>query len=209
MHIFCALVPPGDVVIDLADVVASARRKTEVAPMPKRRFGRRPASPVQLLNAPPLEPIPIRDMRFHITTFGNVTTGDAHRIARCLASAAVEWPTPAVFFAGAVAPDITRDRSVWARLGGEVDDTTAIARNVVQTVERLGLYADRRRFRPVLAVANTTDATEPEDMEALADALGHYRSPKWVVDAVSLFTTAFDGSRAEAKEIERIPLGHP
>lgn len=207
MHLFSALVPPRDIADDLADVVASVRRPVDVAPTPKRRFGRRPPAPAPVLSRPPLEIVPISDMRFHITTFGNVTTGDAAKITRCIAEAAVDWPAPTVYFAGAVAPDFPRDRSVRARLDGDLDAMTALARGVIQTVERVGLYADRRRFRPVLAVAKATDDTELADVEAAADALTHYRSPSWTVDAISLFTTVFDGPHETAKEIERVPVG--
>lgn len=145
-------------------------------------------------------------MRLPITGFGNVTTSDAHSIAEAIGAAAADWSVPTVFFSGATALDFPGDRSVWAKLDGDVAALAAIARGVTQSVERLGFFVDRRAFRPMLSIATVTDATVAADLETLVDALDAFRGQDWVVDCVVLTTSAFVGPSAESRELERIPL---
>ncbi|MCW2754044.1 MAG: hypothetical protein JWQ32_1455 [Marmoricola sp.] len=204
-----ALVPPRAALDELADVVRSVRRRVEiVAPAPAPRFGRRP--PVQVPTEPlepPLEDVALAILRLPITGFGNVTSGDAHKIIETIAAAAAEWMPPTVCFTGGAALEFPGDRSVWAKLAGDLDALSEIARGVPQCVERLGFFVDRRVFRPMLSIATVTNATIAADLETVVAALDAFRGQDWIVDSIILTTEAFVGGRSETQELERIPVG--
>ena len=96
-------------------------------------------------------------MSLPIAGFGNVTAGDAVNLADTLKDAAAEWACPTVQLAGGGALEFPDDRSVWAKLDGDVEALVAVARGVVQSVASRGFFVDRRTFRPWLAVATITD----------------------------------------------------
>jgi len=198
-------VPPRDALEELVGVVRSGRREPAVEPEPKRGlFGRRSADVVAPQQPPVLIDVPIDSLRLPITSFGNLTTNDARRLVAALSEAAAGWAWPVVRFAGGGALEFPGDRAVWARLDGDVVGITAIARDVTTTVERLGLFVDRRAFRPMLAVATVTESTVGSDLEQVVDALDGLSGQPWQVDTVVLTVTAGDGS---TQEYERIPIG--
>lgn len=141
-----------------------------------------------------------------IAGFGNVTPTDAHRVVAALTTAAADWPRPELVLSGMAEFDSPTDSSLWARLEGDLDALFAIARDVTRCVERLGFFVDRRAFQPMLEIATTGKDADPRDLDAAADALASFRGQPWVMDALTVFTTAFIGAQSVWREYERIPL---
>lgn len=205
MLLHAVFVPPRDALVELLDVVRAGRRDPAAeAPAKRSRFLRRSAEPVPGDVPPVLLDVPIEDLRLPITSFGNLTANDSRRLVDALTEAAAEWGRPAVSFAGGGALEAPGDRSVWARLDGDIGALTDIARGVTTTVERLGLFVDRRVFRPMLAVATVTESTTGPDLEHVVGALQNLRGQPWQVDAVVLTATAGPGA---VQEYERIQVG--
>jgi hypothetical protein len=154
-----------------------------------------------------LEHVPISHMYLPVTEFGNLTTSDAHTLAAAITEAAATWSPATVHFAGGTALDFPGDWSVWAKLDGDVDPVLAIARGMTQCVERLGLFVDRRLFRPMLSLATVTEATTGPYLQAVVDALDAFRGEDWTIDHISLMTKTFVGDKPAPKEFQQIPLG--
>ena len=171
------------------------------------RLGRHRASrPADVPEEPAvLEHVPVERMVVPITGFGNLTTHDAHRVADAIAAEAEGWAPAAVSLAGGTALDFPGDWSVWARLAGDVEAFSAAARGVVQCVERLGFFVDRRQYRPMLSVATVTPATTGPYLQAVVDALEGFRGEEWAA-AISLTKETFVGGKPETQEFARIPL---
>jgi hypothetical protein len=204
-----AIVPPRTACEAVDEVVRSVPVPVPVdAPqLPgKRRLGRRKDETTPAPAAAMLEHVPIGDMRLPITGFGNLTTTDAHRVADEIRTAAAAWAAPTVLFAGGTALDFPGDWSVWAKLDGDVDALAAVARGVVQTVERLGFFVDRRAYRPMLSVATVTPATTGPYLQSVVDALDAFRGEDWTAD-IALTRETFVGGQTELTEFQRIPLG--
>jgi 2'-5' RNA ligase len=211
MLVHGAIVPPRAALEAVDAVVRSIRVPVERAPQPaaprgiRARFGRHRADVEPDAEPPPamLEHVPLPEMRLPITAFGNLTTHDVHRLTEELRLAAGSWRQQSVCFAGGTALDFPGDWSVWAKVEGDLDALSAMARSVPQAVERLGFFVDRRKFRPMLSVATVTTATTGPFLQEVVDALDAFRGEEWPVE-LSLLKETFVGSRPEMVEFERI-----
>ncbi len=186
MRLFSALVPPQEVLDDVAQVVHS------VAPGTRE-----------------LDVVPVPEMHIPVSLFGNVTLGDARSLRAMLAREASDWQAPKVWFAGAAALEWPGDQSVWAKLDGDVDDLFAIARGVAGVVRRLGFFVDRRKFRPWLSVGTITDHTTAPYLERLVGALDDFQGRPWRLEELCLLRALplnDDGSEAGFEIVERMPL---
>jgi 2'-5' RNA ligase len=210
MLVHGAIVPPR-AVLDAVDAVVRSV-PIPVGPPPEAagakglrgRFGRHRADVGTTPDAPVmLEHVPVQRMTLPITGFGNLTTRDVHRVTEEIRLAAEAWRLPTVRFAGGAALEFPGDWSVWAKLVGDLDDLSAIARSVPQAVERLGFFVDRRKFRPMLSVATVTPATTGPFLQDVVDALDAFRGEEWVAE-VSLLKETFVGTKPELVEFERI-----
>lgn len=200
-----AFVPPREALAELVDVVRSGRREPVAEPPPRRGLFQRRAPEVVAPPGPPvLVDVPVEQLRLPITSFGNLTTHDARRLVDALSEAAADRGRPAVAFCGGGALEFPGDRSVWARLDGDVRALTDLARVVTTTVERLGLFVDRRVFRPMLAVATVTESTTGPDLDHVVGALEHLHGTPWQVDEIVISASAADGS---LNEFARVPVG--
>lgn len=199
-------VPPREALDELFASMHSVRRELLREEPRKRGFLRRQGEPSVPEDVPPvLLDVAVEALRLPITAFGNLAANDLRRLVAALEEAAADWPQPTVRFSGGGALEFPGDAAVWARLDGEVEALGGIAREVTRCVERLGLFVDRRVFRPALAVATVTTSTVGEDLEAVVGALDALQGRPWTVDAVVLTTdTRADGN---PQEYERIPLG--
>lgn len=213
MLVHGAIIPPRAVLEALDAVVRSVPVPVEaVASPPQRgrlgRFGRhRDETPGVVAEGPVmLEHVPIERMSLPITGFGNLTTHDANRLADAIAQAASGWDPPTVRFAGGTALDFPGDWSVWARLEGDVDALGAVARGVMQSVEGLGFFVDRRQFRPMLSVATVTPATTGPFLQEVVDALEAFRGEEWTA-GISLTKETFVAGKPAMAEFRRIPIG--
>jgi hypothetical protein len=182
-------------------------------PQSTSRFLRRrvkepvPSSPQTL--EPELDFVPVTKMSLPIAGFGNVTREDTAKLTDCLRDAAAAWPCPTVHLAGGGALEFADDRSVWARLDGDVEGLLAVARGVVESVASRGFFVDRRTFRPWLAVATITDTTTACHLESVVAALDAFRGAPWTVEWVSITKPSFDLGPGGSMEAHRIPLAAP
>jgi 2'-5' RNA ligase len=212
MLLHAVIVPPLIVLEAVAHVIASVDRPAAAAAPPRKGFltrrGSRGAPAADSSNAGvhELDLIPTGQMNFPITGFGNVTTGDALKLTEALIAAAATWARPTVRFAGGAALEFPDDRSVWAKLDGDIASLMTVASGVTQSVERLGFFVDRRKFRPSLSVATITGQTTGPYLERVVAALDAFRGEAWTVEHVSLTTRSFDAASPAPKEIARIPL---
>ena len=207
MILHSVIVPPRPALDQLVDVVRSVRRAPDVEAESRWRIFRRHGDAPQQPAVSLLEERPIPSMQIPIAGFGNVTPADTTRIVQALAAAASEWKPPRVRFMGLADPKIPADGTVWVRLRGDIEALTEIGRGVPRSVERVGFFVDRRRFRPMLAVARLSSAATAADWEHVVETLDSFRGREWVVDTLVLTKLAFDGPNTASQEHERIPIG--
>lgn len=212
MHVRAALVPPGPIAEAVAALVSSVPVPPEPAPpVPAGRglFRRRREDPVPAereIPAPQLDPLPSEQLQLPLCSFGNLTTEEVNRLRSKLAGIAAGLPSPTVWVAGGGALEFDGDRSVWARLEGDVDGLWKVFRGINEGVERLGFFLDRRSFRPWLAVGTINDATRAPYLEDVVAALDAYRGEPWLVDDVVLSKLSLTDKQASV-ELDRVPLG--
>lgn len=213
MHVRASLVPPPPIAGAVADLVASVPLPVEPAPpIPSSRglFRRRredPAPAEPSVPEPELDLFPQDQLQLPLCSFGNLTTEEVNRLRTALAGIASDLPTPEVWVAGGGALEFEGDRSVWAKLEGDVDGLWKVFRGINEGVERLGFFLDRRSFRPWLALGTINDATTAPYLEDVVAALDAYRGEEWLVDDVVLSKLALTGKPPASIEINRVPLG--
>lgn len=186
MRLFAGLLPPDEALAELAHVVRSVAPET-----------------------PELEARAVADMYMPVTQFGNVTLGDARSLESTLRREAAGWAAPKLYFAGGTALEWPGDQSVWAKLGGDVDDLLVIGRGVSNVVRRLGFLVDRRQFRPWLSVGSITDHTTAPYLERLVAALDGFEGQPWRIehlDVMRRLPVLEDGSDGGFEVVERLPL---
>lgn len=217
MHLHTAVVPPRHI-LDAVVVAVQTAVTLSSAPGPgdpahPRRRGvlqrvrRRDVAAERPATTGPrvLDQLTAEEMTIPLAGFGNVTAGDAGRLASALRTAAAEARSFSVRLAGGTALEFDGDRCVWARLDGELDQLRATSRTVTQTVEQLGFYVDRRKFRPLLAVASVNDATTAPHLEAVVEALDAFSGETWTIDHILLLRASYESSTG-TEEVDRLPL---
>jgi 2'-5' RNA ligase len=216
MLLHAVIVPPRPALDALVQVVRSVDEPRAAArPQPSSGSSRRrrdrggPEAGPPAPAGPGLDLAPPEHLHLPITGFGNVTAGDASRLAATLTEAAAGWSRPTVRIAGGGALEFPGDHTVWAKLEGNVDGLVSIASGVVQAVQRRGFFVDRRAFRPWLAVATITDTTTAPYLESVVAALDAFRGEPWTVEFVSVTKPSFDAASPESREAYRIPLAPP
>jgi len=193
MHLHAAFLPPAEVRQALVDLVADqqpAPAETAARRASRGLFRRGTPDAPDVPVGPLLDVVPADRAVLPITDFGYLMSGDARQLADALERACAELPQgPSVRVAGGSALIDPKDRSVWADLAAEGDDLDAlhaIAQAVVSAVEPLGLFCDRRQFRPRIAVATINDSTSVEHLEQVLTALSAYESEPWRITEVSI-----------------------
>ena len=143
-----------------------------------------------------------------IAKFGNLSRGDANRVAEALTRAASEWSTPRLQLRGYSTLESEDDPSVWVDLEGDIDALNAVARGVPGVAARLGLFVDRRLFQPRVRLGSVSPgATEPE-LEAVLARLARFETNKWWQTGFSVLTPAEHGpDEPSFKTVAEIPLG--
>lgn len=184
MFLQAVIIPPRGVLESVSDAVAHA------VPEP----------------LPGLQPATAGHLTLPIAALGNVTMGDAIRVAAALRDAAAEWSGPTVSFAGATVHEFPKHRAVAMTMEGEVDELLAIARSATHCLQRRGFRFDRRKFLPLLSVARILDTATCAQVTAYLDALRGFTSQAWTVDHVALAKRTFDID-ADFAEYQPIPLG--
>lgn len=185
MRLYAAIVPPESVRAQLADVVQS------VGPASRE-----------------LDPVPVRDMRIPVTSFGNVALQDADVLLSTLRKVAQGWSRPELRFHGSAALEWEGDRSVWAKLDGDVENLNTVGRGVPIVVQPLGFLVDRRKFRPWLEVGSITETTGLPYLEKLTAALDAHEGSAWTLSSLTVFRKVpVDESGIDEVVLEEIPLG--
>lgn len=195
MHLHAAFIPPASVRQALFDLLTAQEPVPQppVAVETPRGLFRRKGTPEpeeEVPTGPLLDLVPVDSLVLPITDFGYLNAEDARRLGDAVERACAELPRgPSVRVSGGSALIDPDDRSVWAELEVTDDDLAAlrtIARTVVSSVEPLGFFCDRRRFRPRLAVATINDATTVEHLEQVLGALSDYQSAPWKMAEVDV-----------------------
>ena len=157
MFLHAALTLPPQVLEAISLAVQAAQPPeidTPEPPQPRRgAFDRLSGRHVQVAESrtepvSAFELVPPGRLSLPIAGFGNVTMGDAIRVAESLKEEAEHWATPTVHFGGATVHEAPDRRSVVLTLEGDVDDLQSVARAVTQCVQRRGFRFDRRVFSP-------------------------------------------------------------
>jgi len=186
MRLFAAVMPPAAVLSELADAVRSVGPGTGE-----------------------LDAVPLDSMHIPITAFGNVTLADARQLQTAIAREAASWSAPELHFAGGAALEWPGDRSVWARLDGDVDALGTIGRGVPVVVQRLGFFVDRRKFRPWLSVGTITQTTTAPYLEKLVDRLETFTGTSFRLEEVSIcrkLPVGDDGTDSGFEVVEHLRL---
>ena len=212
MLVHGAILPPRTALEAVTDVVHAVPvpEREAAAAAPKGFLGRlglgRSEEP-ELADESPgvLEFPPLGRIQLLVTEFGNLTTNDARGLAEQITDVTREWDAPTVRFAGGTALDFPGDWSVWAKLAGDVDELAEIARAVTQCVERLGLFVDRRLFRPMVPIATVTPATTGPYLEAVVAALDAFDGEDWQVE-LSLTKETYVGETTAWTQFQGIPF---
>jgi 2'-5' RNA ligase len=210
MRLFAAIVPPRAVLQEVADVVRSVHPGD--APAAKRGLFARFGGGRQADRSAPdqhdeLDVTTDKNLYIPITSFGNVTAGDARRLSEALRVEAATWAPPELHFSGGAALEFKGDESVWVKAAGDVDGLSRVGRGVPQVVQRLGFFVDRRQFRPWLAVGTITETTTAPYLEKLVAALDGFTGQPWTQEGFSLMRWLTEGVAVDFEEMEQIPLG--
>ncbi|GAA1878121.1 2'-5' RNA ligase family protein [Lapillicoccus jejuensis] len=200
MILFAAVVPPPPVV---EAALARVRRALAPAPAPPRRWWQRGGRSTAEA-APPIEVLPADRVVLTVARFGNLTTPDAHRLTSALVEAATDWSTPTVRIAGASVWESSRIPQLALDLSGDLDGLHGIARDVRATVQGLGLFLDRRDFRPSLPVAPLPEGGADDEVAAVAAAVAGEVGEPFTVTHLSLLRQATETS--PLLEHARVPL---
>ncbi|MEP6817276.1 MAG: hypothetical protein ABI873_17185 [Marmoricola sp.] len=234
MRLFAAIVPPPEVLDEIDAVVRAVgpverrgrswRTPAERPPSPAgqhagrrrgllRRMGGQSDSPAREPEPPETEQLtrlPVVRMHIPITTFGHLTRVDSELLADALRTAVATWERPTLHFTGGTALEFPGDQAVWARLGGDLDRLQVIGQGVPKVVQRLGIFVDRRQFRPWLSLGTITEETTAAYLEELVAALDRFAGTTWTHEHVSLMSgQPGGGPREPYEELERMPLAAP
>jgi hypothetical protein len=193
VNLHSAFVPPAEVRQSLLDLLADQEPATaprQGARASRGLFRRSTPEPAPAPSRPLLDVVRDDRLVLPITDFGNVTSVDARRLIDAVQAACADFPRGvSVRVSGGAALIDPNDRSVWAEIevaDDDLDVLRTIAREVVSAVEPLGLFCDRRQFRPRFAVATINDATTVEHLEQVLAALSAYRSEPWEIAEVAI-----------------------
>jgi hypothetical protein len=140
-----------------------------------------------------------------ITDFGFVQQNVRRGVMDAIARAAERFSPPRVALKGGAALVDDKDRFVWVEVRADDDGIEVmrgIAREIVEGVEPLGLYCDRRQFRARIPLAEVNDATTVEHLEQVLAALDAHVNELWTVYEVSVIQRGT--TRAET-----VPIGPP
>ncbi|MGI9156751.1 MAG: 2'-5' RNA ligase family protein [Marmoricola sp.] len=232
MRLVVAIVPPFEVRHELDRVVgavtpgsttratdgSTGRRSSTAtagqhAARRRRLFGRgRDQEPFasELASSPPHDELartPVDAMYVPIATIGQLTLGDSIALRSALRTSATTWERPTLGFTGGTALEWPSDRSVWARLDGDLDRLQTVGKGVPEVVKRLALFVDRRQFRPWLSVGTITEQTTAPYLEDLVGALERFQGSSWTQESFSLLKALPDvGSGSQYEVLEELPL---
>ncbi|MGH3356218.1 MAG: 2'-5' RNA ligase family protein, partial [Nocardioidaceae bacterium] len=148
MRLLAALVPPEPVLDDLTAVVRSVRGGTNE-----------------------LRHVPAHLLHIPLANFGNVGLNETVALRDALAGELATRPPLGLRFQGGSALDFPGDDSIWAKLGGDVEQLAALGAVVPRVVQRLGFLVDRRLFRTSVRIGHITPSTSAGYLERVVGRL--------------------------------------
>jgi 2'-5' RNA ligase len=181
-----AIVPPPEVVAELA------------------------AATAELRGVPGVQAVPVDQLDIPVTAFGNLVPADVDRVADLLSAAFEGAEGPVVRFAGMSISDDPGRRDGAGRvaldtgLAGDVDPVADLAKFVPEAVARMGLFLDRRRFRPAMAFA--TADPQASQLSAVLDRRASWVGSEWSVPGLSLIRIHYVQGGSRHEEYDRIAL---
>jgi 2'-5' RNA ligase len=208
MRLSAVVIPPKAVLTEVQEVVAHAR-SSGAAPQHRRGLRSRVGGGANATDEAAAQELDLPDvakMYLPLTQFGNVTLGDSVKLTQALRTEALKWRRPKLHLEGGTALEFPGDESVWAKLGGDVEDLKSIGRGVPQVVARLGFFVDRRQFRPWLSVATITDQTTAPVLEGVVHRLEGFRGTSWTVETISLIKGIPNEGPDAFEVMEELPL---
>ena len=107
---------------------------------------------------------------------------------------------------GGVALEPMGDDRVQARLTGDEAGLRTVVFAALGAAEKVGIFSDRRVFRPLLPLARVNEATTEADLEAALAALEALEGRAWVVDHVAILQRPVEPGEP-SRELLRIPVG--
>ena len=134
-----------------------------------------------------LDLVPPFRMHVPIVKFGNLALDVIGQLIQAMeAQAASSWQSPRLHLHGGLALEPEGDRSVWVKLGGDLDELNAVVRDVYRVAQGLHLFVDRRMFRTDLQLGTINEHTTEAHIEALMAALEAFESAAWWQTTMSL-----------------------
>ncbi|RHW27529.1 hypothetical protein D0Z08_07520 [Nocardioides immobilis] len=138
-----------------------------------------------------------------ITSFGNLLPPDCVRLARLLRSSFEGAEAPRLWFDGFRIED---GGEVVVGLSGDVEPIADLARFVPEAAERLRLYVDRRRFRPVISFATVAPTPSPALLDAALASVADWAGSPWPVPGLSLLRTRWHNGVDWPEQFDMIEL---
>ena len=210
--VYAALVPPREILDELWSVVAPPADDDAPPPPSGRRVARRRQAPTGEGAAPAPPPVvelaPVADVHLMISKFGNLSRGDANRVAEALTRAASEWSTPRLQLSGYSTLEAEDDPSVWVDLDGDID---ALHDRGARSPGGRGAPGPVRGPTP-LPAAGATGQRQSRRHRARAGGgageAGPFETNKWWQTGISVLTPAEHGpDEPSYKIVAEIPLG--
>ena len=209
VRLFAALVPPPTILSALATAAAARPVTAAVDDSWWRR--RRGARTQAGLATDPAHlgagPFVVEEGNLMIVRLGNVVPADGRRIAAALTQKCREIAPLVLRLGEVVALEPIGHDGIGLKVeaaGGE-GALLELHRAVVSAAEEVGVFCDRRAFRPVLEVVGVTERTTEAQAQAVIDALAACPSMTWHVDAISL-RRQVDTGPGGSVGIEEVPL---
>ncbi|MGN6783215.1 MAG: 2'-5' RNA ligase family protein [Marmoricola sp.] len=212
MQVQLGVLVPEEIAVALSSRVTETLQASSAPPALERRglFGRaRPAPAPAVPREEEVLAVPAGQLHVPVAAFGNLPTGEVLRLGDVLEESVAAARAADLCIAG-LAPEEPDAAAV--ALDGDVDGLTSVARSVSGTVEGLGLFIDRRRFRPAVVVARARlvgGVGAAGELSRLRAAMGSYRSAPWTMDHLSLLRLEHDNGVDRLVEVRRLPLGPP
>lgn len=188
MRLFVALVPPEDVLTEIAESVADLRGEW-----------------------PGLRWVPQRLWHVTLAFLGETDEALLPGLRAGLARAAARHDPREVAFAGAGAfPSAGRASVLWVGMRGTAVPERpgrpvfgGLARSIAAEAEKAGAAVDRKRFHPHLTLARCRERT---DLRALIDGMAAFAGRTWRAEAVHLMRSHL-GRTVRYEPIAAWPLG--
>lgn len=205
MQVRIGVLLPAEVLEPIAVIIAaSAAPALETTAPARRGLLRRKPAPVDDAASAPVDALAPGQAHLRLASLGNVTVGQSMQLTEVIGEAAAGWSAPTLHVDGLGPTD--DPGSLVVGLAGEVEALRELARNVLQAVERLGLFLDRRAFRPAVEVAVAPEGSAAR-LERAREVLAGYRGPTWTAGGLSLLKLEYDGAAVSVGEVSRLPLG--